>query len=457
MPSFGRPLLVPLLVPLFCLALLARGASATPPADGERAAKIRLLLEELRKPAGTAPARERLAPPEDAGGDLSLPDDRVTVRRKAAPGSPAGPVKAAGRAEPATGAPSAAKNVKPSPPPSAKIPAPEAKEEEEEDPLSPLPSGAFTPDRDGRVEFDRARIGRDLMNTAARYRIGPGDLIELNVFDGPEFSKDYTVSPDGAIMLPICGRFEVAGLTAEEASADARRLLKAILVDPKVVVSVKSFQNNYVLAIGRFVTPGRYDFKGIPTLLELFSLAKGVESIAARSGQTVGVTTSGRYGKCMIFRGKDQIIEVDLDRLINDGMLDLNLPLQSGDVVNVPVAGSMRYYVLGQVVNPGMFPYEKGNTVLHALTAAGSSRDKADLKRVRILRAEGDRRRVIPCDVSEILRGKRARDLELLPDDIVYVPVKGVEKFLYTTGWINSALQTIMIGDSFARTIENWD
>ncbi len=415
----------------FALAAPAAGEGA-----GGRSEKIRALLETLKPESPDAPPTARSAPDADTP-DLSLPGDRV------------GP--AAG-----TRPKSAAKPPEASAPPAAAV-KPAASALPEIPPLAAVPAGP-----DGRVEIARERLRAALLRPDDVYRIGPGDEIDLNVFETVELSKVYTVSPDGSIMVPLAGRVTIAGLTVEEASEAVRAKLRAMFNNPQVAVTVKTHTNNFVILLGRVSKPGRFDFKGRPTLLELFSLAGGILPVGESPYSTTYSTTRstgvprGRYGPATIFRGTDQIIEVDLDRLFHDGQIDLNLPLQSGDVVNVPLDHD-RVYVLGQVMTPGVYTYERDMTLLDALSFAGNSRGRADLKRVRVIRRERGRERVIVFNVADALRGKRQDRFTLEPGDIVYVPSTGVEKFLYTVGWVNTSLSTIVLGNTVAKMAAEWD
>jgi len=65
--------------------------------------------------------------------------------------------------------------------------------------------------------------------TAAReyfireYIIGARDLLEIKVFELPEFDHTVRVSEDGSITLPLLGNIQVGGLTKEKSGAKNSR------------------------------------------------------------------------------------------------------------------------------------------------------------------------------------------------------------------------------------------
>ncbi|NOZ00312.1 MAG: polysaccharide export protein [Deltaproteobacteria bacterium] len=89
--------------------------------------------------------------------------------------------------------------------------------------------------------------------------------------------------------------------------------------------------------------------------------------------------------------------------------------------VNVQELQSKRVYVLGQVAKPGTFIFTEGMTIIHAITLAGGFTKIARANSVVVTRTENgkDVRMVVPVD--DISEGK-AKNLHLLPGDIVFVP-----------------------------------
>jgi polysaccharide export outer membrane protein len=111
---------------------------------------------------------------------------------------------------------------------------------------------------------------------AADYRIGPGDVLNINVDQLAELSKTFEVDTGGRLLLPLVGQIPAAGRTPAELSDDiAVALKKRYMKDPQVVVSLKEAQGQRVTVDGAVNKPGVYPLAGPTTLLQAVSLGGG--------------------------------------------------------------------------------------------------------------------------------------------------------------------------------------
>lgn len=274
------------------------------------------------------------------------------------------------------------------------------------------------------------------------YLIGPGDLLEINVFDLPELSRKVRVSTSGFIQLPLIGGIKAAGLSeADLASEIARHLSTNYLQDPQVGVFVDEYKSQQVAVTGSVAKPGLYPLtRERYTILDMLSEAGGltkeagpvVEFIPAVPGRTSAAfdaaTAGGRIPAGVgsaeggVNPGADGI-SIDLNDLLRGGTRDaLNLPVVAGDVIYVPEAGS--FTIEGWVDKPGTYLVTRGMSVLAALSAGGGQLFPSRLGRVEILRAaNGDQsgREVQVVDLDAI-RDAREPDVLLRAGDIVRVP-----------------------------------
>lgn len=114
--------------------------------------------------------------------------------------------------------------------------------------------------------------------SAADYRIGPQDVLDINVSQVEELSKPVTVDTSGKVLLPLIGQIQAAGRTPAELSDDiAQDLRKHYMKDPQVVVSLKESQAQKVTIDGAVIQPGVYALPGPTTLMQAVSLAKGAD------------------------------------------------------------------------------------------------------------------------------------------------------------------------------------
>jgi polysaccharide export outer membrane protein len=254
----------------------------------------------------------------------------------------------------------------------------------------------------------------DLPNPAD-YRIGRQDLLEIRVFDVEELDQVVRVGDDGSITMPLLGRLVVDGLTRTELEATIAGLLEARFVrDPQVSVFVKEYESKKVAVTGSVKNPGSYEMLGRKTLLEMISLAGGLDREIGR--------------EIVIFRQTDGVptrrIPIDLERLVYDADPGLNVSIEPGDIIYVPTVEKVRIFVSGAVKNPNLYevPRNQPVTVLKAITLAGGTTDRAAEKRVQIIRTDDDGgRSTLEVNLQAIKRGK-VEDPILQPDDLVLVP-----------------------------------
>lgn len=247
------------------------------------------------------------------------------------------------------------------------------------------------------------------------YRIGRQDLLEISVFDLKELDQTVRVADDGSITLPLLGRLQVAGLTKGELETLIAKLFEERYVrNPQVTIFVKEYESKKVAVSGAVKKPDTYEMLGDKTLLEMISLAGGLDKDLGK--------------EIIIFREQDdgtaQRISVDLDKLVYEADPSLNVPVLPGDIVYVPAVEKVRIFVTGAVRTPNLYevPRSEPVTVLKAVTLAGGTTDRASESRVQIIRTDADGKRVtIPVNLKKVKRGK-VEDPILMKDDLVLVP-----------------------------------
>lgn len=126
------------------------------------------------------------------------------------------------------------------------------------------------------------------------YRVGPNDLIDVEVFDLDNLKRTVRVNAAGAISLPLIGAVTVAGLTSQQVEQRiADRYREKYLQDPQVSIFIKEFTTERITVEGAVTRPGIYPLTGQITLLRALALAGGFGPIAKPS-------------EVMLFRVNDQ-------------------------------------------------------------------------------------------------------------------------------------------------------
>src|SRR5260370_40954428 len=122
--------------------------------------------------------------------------------------------------------------------------------------------------------------------TEERYRLQPGDVIEVQFRYSPEFNQTVTVQPDGYISLEIGGDLKVAGLTVEDTRRMILRKAGARLQDPRATVLLKEFQNPYFVGAREVTQPGKIEMRERVTAIQAIMIAGGMKE-GGRSSQGI--------------------------------------------------------------------------------------------------------------------------------------------------------------------------
>jgi polysaccharide export outer membrane protein len=253
-------------------------------------------------------------------------------------------------------------------------------------------------------------------DTSAEYKIGPKDLLEISVVGVPEISKvQVRVSEEGRITLPLLGEVTVGDLTKFELEKKLAALAgEKIVLNPQVTIHIVEYRSRRVSVVGAVEKPGPFELIGRRTVLQAIAEAGGLTRDA---GEEIIVIRQ-------LPGGDNTSVRIPIDGLFVKGDPALNIVLEPGDVINVPVERTAPIYVFGQVRNPGALQVKCSNppTLTQAIAQAGGFTDRANRKKVQIRRKDASGKEIeIHVNVRDILKGKR-KDMPLLINDTVYVP-----------------------------------
>jgi polysaccharide biosynthesis/export protein len=271
-----------------------------------------------------------------------------------------------------------------------------------------LLSAAIAQKRPAAPEPDNANSG-SAPKSASALVIGPGDEIEVTVYDAPDLSRHTRVSADGNISMPLVGYVRVAGLSSNEAGEAIETQLRQnkVVNNPQVSVYVKEYISSGISVAGEVAKPGVYSALGPHRLFDILQAAGG---LTERAASTVTIS----------HRGDENSITVELPK--DPGELSrVNVELVPGDTVVVPKAGIV--YVLGEVSKPGGYVLNStsGVTLLRVVAAAGGPTHAAAVGGTKMLRRTPNGLQELPVPLKDLLRAKVA-DIPVQADDIIYVP-----------------------------------
>jgi polysaccharide biosynthesis/export protein len=146
-------------------------------------------------------------------------------------------------------------------------------------PAAPLPSPAVQPELQSDGELDQEWTPW----TSGRYRITPGDVLELKFPFVPELDQTLAVHPDGYVTLREVGDVRVQGHTLPELRAEFLRAYAEIVRQPDLTLALKEFEKPYFVVSGQLTRPGRYELRGATTLTQALAYAGGPASGAKLS------------------------------------------------------------------------------------------------------------------------------------------------------------------------------
>lgn len=210
--------------------------------------------------------------------------------------------------------------------------------------------------------------------------VGPGDMLRIVVLGQPELTTEITVTASGQITAPFLGTINVENLSPE---AIARKITKGMkdggyLRSPQVVVEVMQVRSRLASIYGEIQRPGRYAIEGSMSLLELLALAGGVRTGADEKAVLMRKTTvPGQPREQLEFPVGNRSVPT---REV------LDVELQPGDVVFIPTAP--RFYIYGEVGQPGAYPAEQDLNIMRALALAGGLNPRGSENRILIRRAD---------------------------------------------------------------------
>jgi polysaccharide biosynthesis/export protein len=165
-------------------------------------------------------------------------------------------------------------------------------------------------------------------NAAPEYRIGPGDQLEIFVFNQPDLSVKIPVRPDGLISSPLVENIQAAGRTPSELAREIEKTLSQYVRTPTVNVIVTNFVGTYdaqIRVVGQAANPQSLPYRAGMTLLDVMIAVGGLGKFAAGNRAKIARKVDG----------KPTEIKVKLTRLL-DGDVKANIEMRPGDVLIIP-------------------------------------------------------------------------------------------------------------------------
>jgi len=158
------------------------------------------------------------------------------------------------------------------------------------------------------------------------YQIGPGDILNIEVWKDPILTRPVTVLPDGKIAFPLIGEIAAEGKTVSQLKKEIEGRLARYVQDAVITVEVRQMNSLQIYVLGRVNMPGRTILSANVNVLQALAIAGGPNAFANKS-------------RIRIFRqdgGKTLILSFDYDDVTAGKNMESNILLRRGDVIFVP-------------------------------------------------------------------------------------------------------------------------
>ena len=235
------------------------------------------------------------------------------------------------------------------------------------------------------------------------YVVGAQDVLKVSVFDEPQLSGTFRVDTDGSFTYPFVGRVKAVGQTLRAIEAELAKMLgDGYVRNPQVSIEVEQFRSRSIFVVGEVRSPGRIPLSGDMTLIEALAQAgsttatAGSELLILHAVDPRAEQPQGESGAVPASR----TTRVDLTDL-QSGKLASNIVLREGDTIFVPKAE--RFFVTGHVRNPGAFTWERGITVLQAMSLAGGLSDRGSNRGIKVIRIVGGQKKELSVKLTDLL------------------------------------------------------
>ena len=244
-------------------------------------------------------------------------------------------------------------------------------------------------DNDGQGKFKRKVFGRDIFNkrnltfepdmniaTPQTYRLGPGDVVNIDVYGASSNSLTETISPDGTITVEGVGPIGLSGLTVSQAKSKLKSTMGQRYRNSSISMTVGQTRTITVNVMGEVVAPGTYTLSAFASVFHALYMAGGPNDI-------------GTLRNIKVYRNGKLLSVVDVYDYILNGKLTGDIRLHENDVISVGTYEAL-VNVTGKVKRPMFYEMKKSESLRTLLKYAGNFTGDAFKKMVKVTRkAEG--------------------------------------------------------------------
>lgn len=219
------------------------------------------------------------------------------------------------------------------------------------------------------------------------YQMGPGDVINVQMFGKNNQNVSVKIDRDGTISLPGLGPLAVSGQTFEQLQQQITRVIKQTTIGVDVSVTMGAMRTMQVFIVGEVGQPGAYNVNALTTITQAL-IASG------------GIKTSGSLRDIQLKRKGQVISRFDIYDLLINGDASKDVRLSAGDTLFIPLHHN-RVSINGQVTRPAVYEYQNTLTISELLDLAGGAQPQAYLSQVSLRRSNAEGVQQYTLDLSK--------------------------------------------------------
>ncbi|MBR7030516.1 MAG: SLBB domain-containing protein [Prevotella sp.] len=237
--------------------------------------------------------------------------------------------------------------------------------------------------------------------TPQNYRLGPGDVVNIDIWGASQESVSETISPDGTITVDGVGVISLGGLSVRQAKQRLRSVLGPRYQDSRIELTLGQTRTITVSIMGEVKTPGTYTMSAFATVYNALYMAGGPNEI-------------GTLRNVQVFRNGRLLSNVDIYDFLLNGKLTGDVRLQDNDVITVAPYEAL-VNITGKVKRPMYYEMKKTESAATLLRYAGGFTGDAYTKAIRVNRKAGQQYSVFSVGEFDL------NDFKLMDEDIVSV------------------------------------